>query len=213
MRRTDALKASPRMFRSDALDRLTRVHHNVPVAVFGPALVALLWAGAARSTPLAAAGWAAAGWVLWTLTEYWVHRVLFHFEPEDGIGARLHWMVHGVHHEHPNDPGRLVMPPLISVPLAFAFFGIFALVLGFDRALAFEGGFMLGYLVYDMVHYRLHFHVPRSRIGRRLRELHMRHHFEDDTRGFGITAPFWDRVFGTAVTARSPGRGRAPGLS
>ncbi len=37
--------------------------------------------------------------------------MIFHFEPEEGIGARLHWMVHGVHHDHPNDPLRLVMPP------------------------------------------------------------------------------------------------------
>ena len=23
----------------------------------------------------------------------------------------------------------------------------------------------------------------------------MRHHFQDDTRGFGVSAPFWDYVF------------------
>ncbi|MDX6688441.1 MAG: dihydroceramide fatty acyl 2-hydroxylase, partial [Baekduia sp.] len=34
--------------------------------------------------------------------------------------------------------------------------------------------------------------------GHTLRELHMRHHFQDDERGFGISAPYWDRVFGTA---------------
>ena len=52
----------------------------------------------------------------WTLTEYWLHRFVFHFEPEKGIGARLHWIIHGVHHDHPNDPLRLVMPPSVSVP-------------------------------------------------------------------------------------------------
>ena len=31
----------------------------------------------------------------------------------------------------------------------------------------------------------------------RLRELHMRHHFQDDESGFGVSAPYWDRVFGT----------------
>jgi sterol desaturase/sphingolipid hydroxylase (fatty acid hydroxylase superfamily) len=31
-----------------------------------------------------------------------------------------------------------------------------------------------------------------------MRELHMRHHFQDDTRGFGVSAPFWDRAFGTS---------------
>jgi dihydroceramide fatty acyl 2-hydroxylase len=39
-------------------------------------------------------------------------------------------------------------------------------------------------------------------MGRRLRELHLRHHFQDDTRGFGISAPYWDRVFRTAPVSR-----------
>jgi dihydroceramide fatty acyl 2-hydroxylase len=44
-------------------------------------------------------------------------------------------------------------------------------------------------------------------MGRRLRELHLRHHFQDDTRGFGISAPYWDRVFRTApVSRREAGR-------
>ena len=29
-------------------------------------------------------GLALGGYVLWTLTEYWLHRVVFHFEPEEG---------------------------------------------------------------------------------------------------------------------------------
>ena len=42
----------------------------------------------------------------------------------DGLGARFHWIIHGVHHDHPNDPLRLVMPPAVSVPLARrSFFG------------------------------------------------------------------------------------------
>ena len=31
----------------------------------------------------------------------------------------------------------------------------------------------------------------------------MRHHFQDETRGFGVSAPFWDYVFGTPAR-RSP---------
>ena len=50
-----------------------------------------------------------------------MHRIVFHFEPEKGIGAPLHWIIHGVHHDHPNDPLRLVMPPALSVPLAALF--------------------------------------------------------------------------------------------
>ena len=74
-------------------------------------------------------------------------------------------------------------------------------MLGGDNATAFSAGFLAGYLAYDMVHYAVHHHVPRTAVGRRLRELHMRHHFQDDERGFGVSAPYWDRVFGTAPRA------------
>jgi dihydroceramide fatty acyl 2-hydroxylase len=201
MRRTESLKASPPMFKSGLLDRFTRVHHLVPLFLFAPVIALLLALGVDRLDPLRALGFAVAGYAFWTLTEYWMHRVVFHFEPEEGIGARLHWMIHGVHHDHPNDPLRLVMPPSVSVPLAALFYGLFVLVLGDGRALAFGGGFLAGYLAYDMIHYALHHHVPKSRLGKWLRELHMRHHFQDDERGFGISAPYWDWVFRTV-----PGR-------
>ena len=108
----------------------------------------------------------------------------------------------GVHHDHPNDPMRLVMPPSASVPLALLFYGLFWVMLGGDAATAFTAGFLAGYLAYDMVHYAVHHHVPRTAVGRRLRELHMRHHFQDDERGFGVSAPYWDRVFGTGPDRR-----------
>jgi dihydroceramide fatty acyl 2-hydroxylase len=202
MRRTDYLKASPPMFKSGLLDRFTRVHHLVPVFIFAPVIVLLLALGVDRLGLWRAIGFALAGYTFWTLTEYWMHRVVFHFEPEDGIGARLHWMIHGVHHDHPNDPLRLVMPPSVSLPLALAFYGLFVLVLGADRATAFGGGFLAGYLIYDMIHYHVHHHRPRTRLGRALRELHMRHHFQDEERGFGISAPYWDHVFRTVPVRR-----------
>ena len=142
------------------------------------------------------------GYIAWTLAEYWIHRVVFHFEPEGGIGARLHWIMHGVHHDHPNDPLRLVMPPSVSVPLTLLFGWLFTLVAGWDWGVAIFSGFLVGYLAYDMLHFATHHHVPKSRVGRRLRELHMRHHFQDDHTGFGVSAPYWDHVFGTASKAR-----------
>jgi dihydroceramide fatty acyl 2-hydroxylase len=203
MRRSEYLKASPPMFRSSLLDRFTRVHPAVPVVLFLPVILILLATGAERLGVPAALGLALAGYAFWTLTEYWLHRIVFHFEPEDGIGARLHWMIHGVHHDHPNDPMRLVMPPSASIPLAIAFYALFWLILGADWATAFGGGFLAGYLAYDMVHFAVHHHKPKSRVGKKLRELHMRHHFQDDERGFGVSAPYWDKVFGTAPRARS----------
>ncbi len=196
-RRTDVLKASPRMFDSNLLDRLSRVHPVVPVVIFLPAISIMLAMGAAELSVWATLGLLAGGYAFWTLSEYWIHRGIFHFEPEEGFGARLHWIIHGVHHDHPNDPLRLVMPPAVSVPLSSLFVLGFYAVLGSPHFLPFAAGFLGGYLAYDMTHYALHHHKPKSRLGKRLRELHMRHHFQDHTRGFGISAPYWDKAFRT----------------
>jgi dihydroceramide fatty acyl 2-hydroxylase len=196
------------MFESDLLDKLSRVHPAVPVIIFVPAI------GILASFAFAKVWWPTAilllalGYGFWTLTEYWIHRAIFHFEPEDGIGARFHWIIHGVHHDHPNDPLRLVMPPSVSVPLSSLFCLGFWAVLGTPHWYAFGAGFLAGYLIYDMTHYYLHHHKPRTRFGRWLRELHMRHHFQDDTTGFGISAPYWDRAFGTYSERRSRRAGR-----
>jgi dihydroceramide fatty acyl 2-hydroxylase len=196
--RSEVLKASPPMFYSRALDRMTRVHWTVVPALFVPVIVAFAALGLGRLSALHALGWVVVGYVVWTLTEYWLHRVVFHYEPERGIGARLHWMMHGVHHDHPNDPLRLVMPPSASVPLGLVFALAFQLLLPFGAACAVSAGFFAGYLAYDMTHYYVHHVTPRGPVGRKLRELHMRHHFQDDTAGFGVSAPWWDYVFGTA---------------
>ena len=85
--RSEVLRASPRMFESNLLDKLSRVHPIVPPALFIPAIVVLLVEGVSHGagwfTPL----WMSGGYLFWTLTEYWLHRLVFHFEPEEGIGA------------------------------------------------------------------------------------------------------------------------------
>ncbi|MBA2420288.1 MAG: sterol desaturase family protein [Thermoleophilaceae bacterium] len=191
------MKASPRMFDRDWLDRLSRVHPVVPLVIFIPAIAVLFALGQESVPALEVGAWLFGGYLFWTLTEYWMHRIVFHFEPKDGIGARLHWIIHGVHHDHPNDPLRLVMPPSVSVPLATLFCAGFLAVLGTPGGWLVGVGFLLGYLIYDMTHFHVHHHKPRTRLGRLMRELHMRHHFQDHTRGFGVSAPFWDYVFRT----------------
>src|SRR5665811_286182 len=196
--RSEALRASPRMFDSDLLDKLSRVHWSVPPIIFVPVIVVLLVEGFVHGAGALTVAWILGGYLFWTLTEYWLHRIVFHFEPDHGIGARLHWIIHGVHHEHPNDPLRLVMPPAVSIPLGALVFGALYVVFGKRYAPGVGTGFFMGYLGYDMLHYYLHHFRPRSRAGRSLRERHMRHHFQDDARGFGISAPYWDEVFGTS---------------
>jgi dihydroceramide fatty acyl 2-hydroxylase len=197
------------MFASPLLDRFTRVHVAVVPAIFVPIITVALYLAFANTRTAAVFGWLIVGYIVWTLTEYWLHRVVFHFEPEKGIGAKLHWMIHGVHHDHPNDPMRLVMPPSASLPLAALFVLLFQYVFPFGAACGVSAGFFAGYLAYDMTHYFVHHKQPRTRVGHKLRELHMRHHFQDDSTGYGVSAPYWDHVFGTAPHERQDSKTRS----
>ena len=195
--RSQVLRASPPLFTSRQLDRFTRCHPGVPLFIFAPVIVALGAIGLGRLPVWQAAVVFLGGYGLWTLTEYWIHRSIFHLEPKSRLGSRLHWIFHGVHHDHPSDPMRLVMPPVVTVPLAVGFLALFVVALGPATGPAAAAGFFFGYLQYDMLHYTLHHTRPSSRVGRRLHELHMRHHFEDDERCFGVSAPWWDTIFRT----------------
>ena len=116
-------RGSPRMFRVDWIERyLSRVHPWHVVAVWVPVLGWFLAAALrdpALSTARAALG-VLAGLAFWTLLEYVLHRWVFHFtpNPDSEFSQDIHFLIHGVHHDWPHDPDRLVMPPVMSIFLA-----------------------------------------------------------------------------------------------
>ena len=201
--RSERLAASPEMFESDFLNFFSRVHPAVPAIIFVPVVVVMEWLGFDRGI---GAGkmilLTLAGVFIWTLTEYWLHRLVFHWCPDNEFGRRLHFIIHGVHHDHPNDKLRLVMPPGASIPLAALFYGVFIVVFGTPEAFPLFAGFIGGYLAYDYTHYYVHHFVPKSKFGKNLREAHMRHHFQDHRFGFGVSSPLWDVVFRTLPRGR-----------
>jgi sterol desaturase/sphingolipid hydroxylase (fatty acid hydroxylase superfamily) len=201
--RTARLSASPPLFENRFLDFFSRVHPSIPAIVFVPVVVVGIVLGVDRGYgALETIGLFALGLLVWTLTEYWLHRLVFHWEPDHPLGSRLHFIMHGVHHDHPNDPLRLVMPPALAIPLAALFFLLFALIFGTPAAYPLFAGFIAGYLAYDYTHYYVHHRVPKTQLGKKLREQHMRHHFQDHRYGFGVSSPLWDRVFGTLSSRR-----------
>jgi sterol desaturase/sphingolipid hydroxylase (fatty acid hydroxylase superfamily) len=192
------------MFENPILEWGSRVHPVVPPLIYLP-LIGYLIARAIGHENLSVAsvvGVFALGIVAWSLTEYMLHRFVFHLEPDSHWGRRLHFVIHGVHHDFPHDPMRLVMPPSVSIPLAIAFSFLFRAVLGPAWSLPAFAGFLLGYLVYDMSHYHMHHHRSKNRLSLALRRYHYRHHFQQSDRGFGVTSPVWDRVFRTSPLVR-----------
>ena len=187
------------MFENPTLDMFSRTHWLTVPLLWVPASLLLCWysVSQAGATGLATFCLVAMGFVFWTFSEYWLHRVLFHWVPKTPWGEHFHFLLHGVHHQWPRDRYRLVMPPVVSITLFFFFLSVFYLLLGPVYCWSFHAGYTLGYMYYDITHYYLHHGSPQTAYGRRLKKHHMLHHFKDTTQRFGVSSKFWDHIFGT----------------
>jgi dihydroceramide fatty acyl 2-hydroxylase len=195
--RAEQLSDSPRIFANPIIDALSRAHWTTPLFYLIP-VAYLLQEAAAQVAPLTLVLSVALGYVAWTLTEYTAHRHLFHWELPGELGARIHFLIHGIHHDHPSDPWRLVMPPLMSVPLIGVAWAVMSFAVGAPLKYPLMAGFVIGIVFYDELHFHLHIRRPTTRIGVWLRRVHMIHHFRDPERCFGVSAPYWDYLFGTS---------------
>ena len=194
---------SGRMFESNFFEFFSHIHPWQPPAIFLPLIGYLSWTGFDRGVGVLRFGLLfLAGMVMWSLLEYWLHRKLFHYVADSELGKRAFWVLHGVHHDWPNDRLRLVFPPTISLPLAAFFFWLFTVTTGEVDRYPLEAGLASGYLAYDMIHFWVHHISPKSRAGKFLRRYHLEHHFKHGTTGFGVSSPLWDYVFGTAHPAK-----------
>jgi sterol desaturase/sphingolipid hydroxylase (fatty acid hydroxylase superfamily) len=169
----------------------------VPFSIYAPLGVWLLWRGAGHGfgAGLLAAAYAG-GLLAWSLVEYVAHRGSFHHAPQTEGQVAYGYLVHGVHHAYPDDSRRWVMPLVVTAPIAVVLFIAAGRVLGPTGDPVF-GGFVHGYLVYDLLHYFIHRGRVPTRLGRYLRQYHLAHHFKTPERHFGVSSPLWDVVFRT----------------
>lgn len=188
-----------RMFKSDFLEAFSRVHYTVPLYIYIPVILYLGYRSVVvyEFQFLTILSMILIGMFTWTLTEYTLHRFVFHYEPKSDWGKRLHFIMHGVHHDYPNDSKRLVMPPSVSIPLAVLFYILFSAILGSTYVAPFFMGFLIGYLYYDLTHYAVHHFNMHSKFWLTIKNHHMKHHYQDSTKGFGVSSPLWDIIIGT----------------
>jgi sterol desaturase/sphingolipid hydroxylase (fatty acid hydroxylase superfamily) len=188
---------SIRLFKNPVLEALTHVHPSVPFLVWVPVILYQLVTAMSLLSLGALAFAFVMGVVFWTLTEYAMHRYVFHFKASTKVGQYLVFLFHGIHHDDPEDPTRLVMPPVVSITLGALFFAIFSACLGSATGRPFFSGFISGYLVYDYIHFATHHFKPKTAWGRSLKENHMKHHYLKKGGKWGVSTPLWDHVFGT----------------
>ena len=207
-RRADRPKTI-RVFENGFLELMAKAHPLTPGLWFGP-FVAWCWIAWPHKLGLAlTAELFAAGALGFSLFEYLLHRFVFHGlikAAHDQRSRFVAFMAHGYHHEFPDDRMRLVMPPMISFPLALMFTVVYYFTFGPVRFFPILAGTMLGYIAYDWVHYYTHHFHPRRGIGKWFRVYHLKHHHQDPNARFGISQPLWDVVFGTFGS----GNGRQP---
>ncbi|MCS6904323.1 MAG: sterol desaturase family protein [Bacteroidia bacterium] len=188
-------KQSARIFKNKHLEALSKVHPSVPLLIYTPVIIFFLYRAFLQLPVLLGILFFVFGTITWSFTEYVLHRFLFHHPFHSKLGKRFHFIMHGVHHQYPQDPLRLVMPPSVSIPLAFFFYYLFNFFLGESYILAFYPGFVTGYLIYDMLHFAFHhFHFTNPYL-QTLKTHHMKHHYLDSKSGFGVSSKLWDYIF------------------
>ena len=194
---------SIRMFKNDLMESLSKVHYSVPLFIFIPVII--FFSVQAFTNNIGLAGFALfffIGLMVWTTTEYLLHRFIFHYHPSSEFGKKIHFIFHGVHHDYPKDRKRLVLPPSASIPLATAFYFLFSLLFQPSQLYAFFSGFLLGYLIYDMLHYAMHHYNFKSGIMKKIKQHHMLHHYHDPEKGFGVSTALWDNILRSQFSDR-----------
>ena len=190
---------SIRLFENPILEATTHVHPVIPLLVWSPWVCYLYYlAVAEKGLGLGTITLVSLiGLFIWTLTEYVLHRWVFHFPATGKWGKRFVFLFHGNHHDVPDDKTRLVFPPVPAIMIMFLLWNFFALFVPELYMEVFMGAFTIGYLCYDYIHYATHHFPMTSKVGRYLRKYHLQHHYQKKAAKYGVSNPLWDYVFRT----------------
>lgn len=195
MKKYDSL----RIFKNPILEACTHVHPIIPLILWAPVAAYLAFIGfvSLEQSFLAFSLWFIIGLVVWTFTEYILHRYMFHFPAKGKWGKQFVFLFHGLHHDDPEDPTRLVMPPVPAVIMMAILYAGFGLVIPAKYLEAFMSAFIVGYLFYDYIHYATHHFPMKGGVSRYLKKFHLQHHYRSERSKYGVSSPLWDIIFRT----------------
>jgi Fatty acid hydroxylase superfamily len=137
----------------------------------------------------------ATGWVIWTWTEYLVHRFMMHPKKRSGHNSTSRG-----HHHHHRQPSKLEIGLIQRIALlaisGLFFYGACRLQNYFTAVT----GFAWGGAAFCYIHYLLHHRWTRKFLPNHHR-FHIYHHCKHIDCCFGVSVTWWDRLFFTAPPA------------
>jgi len=199
---TDFQHGKATIFKSPFLEKLTKTTPRSNIIVYGIAITIMIYIAIdlIELTVIQVCGLFIFGVLFWTLAEYLLHRFVFHWINEAKWSQRIHFIMHGNHHNFPSDEERLLMPPIPGLIMGGVLFAVFYCIfwlLGISQLnFGFFPGFFSGYLMYSFVHRATHISRPPKHF-KHIWYHHSLHHYKYPDKAFGVSSPFWDKVFGT----------------
>lgn len=140
------------------------------------------------------------GMATYALSEYVIHRFLFHMKtPKSPFLLKMIKRLHYDHHAYPDDLKLLFLPIWFSLPG----FTIFSLVFYFitnsiPLTIFYLAGIIVYFMYYEWKHYIAHRTIqPRTALGKKIKKAHLWHHFKNENYWFGVTHTSVDKTFGT----------------
>jgi sterol desaturase/sphingolipid hydroxylase (fatty acid hydroxylase superfamily) len=186
-----------KMFKSPILEILTKTTPLITILIYGSVMFILLVISPLRRelSLLKSIGIYLSGIFFWSFFEYVMHRFIFHFITDSQAVKRMHYLIHGVHHEYPKDEHRIFMPPVPGLIILCILFFFFYMILN-KYVYLFLPGMINGYLIYSFLHYSIHkFRSPKLLKG--LWKYHYLHHYKYQDKAYGVSSSLWDYIFGT----------------
>jgi 4-hydroxysphinganine ceramide fatty acyl 2-hydroxylase len=120
------------------------------------------------------------------------------------LSRTAHFLIHGIHHKTPFDDTKIVFPIFpASIILIFVHYLVRMIFFAncFNPRII-TCGLITGYIAYDFTHSQIHNESPLIEYFYFLKRYHFRHHFSDQDIGYGVTSPFWDKIFNTEINIK-----------
>lgn len=189
---------TPEIYSQAIMEKLTRMHYIVPFFVYIPVIIYFVYRSIAIDRipawhylwllPLVT--------VFWSWLEYVLHKHVLHRKENGASTIELANKIHEAHHAYPNDSYRLAVHLWASLPGGIVFYGICYLIFGTLADAAFAA-LVTYYLIYEFAHISAHKINSKNPLLIKIKKHHLKHHFQDDKKGFGFTSGIWDAIFKT----------------